>query len=137
MIMAMSVTTITIAHNIATDFGYMEALVLIGHTGGRELPCPPHNIQSQELKSSSFSAPVHIVVYFAIVLAGMGNPKAALESKAVAAVVLIRPTVGRESSCPPHNICSQLHGSVPTPTRMSYPLIRPVGWVGSVFPIQP
>ena len=85
----MSVTTATIAKNIATDFVSMEALVLIGHTGGRELPCPPHNIQSQELKSSSFPAPVHIVVYFAIVLAGMGNPKAALESKVVAAVVII------------------------------------------------
>ena len=88
-------TTATIANNIATNFVSMEALVLIGPTGGRELPRPPHNIQSQELKSSSFPAPVHIVIFCAIEKAGMGKSTAALESNAVAAVVLFRPTGGQ------------------------------------------
>ena len=74
---------------IAADFVSMLALVLIGPTSARESPCPPHNIQSQELRSSYSPANVHIVESFAIVLAGMDNPKAALKSKAVSAVVLI------------------------------------------------
>jgi len=52
-------------------------------------PCPPHNIRSQEFISSSSPVTVYIVVSFCIGYAGMGNPKAALESKAVVAVVLI------------------------------------------------
>ena len=59
-------TTANIANNIATDFVSMEALVLIGPTGGRESPCPPHNIQSQELGSSTSPAPVHIVMFYVI-----------------------------------------------------------------------
>ena len=86
----------TIANIIATDFVSMVALVLIGPTGARGLLRPPHNSRSQELGPSRSPGTVHIVVSFAIVLAGMGNPMAALESKAVVTVVLVRPTTGRE-----------------------------------------
>ena len=53
-------------NNIATDSVAIEAVVFIGSTGGWESPCPPHNIWSQELGSSSSPATAHIVVCFAI-----------------------------------------------------------------------
>ena len=59
-------------------------------------PAMQNNIQSQQLRSSSSPAPVLIVAFCVIGLTGMGNPKAALESKAVVTVVLVRPTTGRE-----------------------------------------
>ena len=61
----LSMTTESL-NNIATDSVAIEAVVFIGPTGGWELLCPPHNIRSQELGSSSSPATAHIVVYFAI-----------------------------------------------------------------------
>ena len=100
-------------------------------------PAMQNNIWSHELGSSSSPDPMYIVAFSAIRFTGMGYPKVVLESKAAAAVGMIRATAGRELPCHPHNIYSQLHGLVSTPARMPHPSIRPVGWVGSVFPSKP
>ena len=82
-----------------------------------------NNIWSHELGSGSSPDPMSIVVFSAVGFTGMGNPKAALESKPVAAVVLIRPADGHESPRLPHNSHTQLHGPFPTPDLMPYPCI--------------
>ena len=48
-----------------------------------------NNIWSHEIGSSSSPDPMSIVVFSAIGFTGKGHPKAALESKATAVVVLI------------------------------------------------
>ena len=60
-------------------------------------PAMQNNTRSHELGSSSSPDPMSIVVFSAIGFTGMGNPKAALECKPGAAVVLIRPADGHES----------------------------------------
>jgi len=67
-------------------------------TSSRESLCPLRNIwlQLQALRTSSSHAPVLIVAFCALELLGMDNAKAALESKAATAVVLIRATTSRE-----------------------------------------
>ena len=55
-------------------------------TGGREFPHPPHNLRSQELGSLIAPAPLYVVVFSTVALQGMANPKAALDSKATAAI---------------------------------------------------
>ena len=86
-------------------------------------PAMQNNIWSHELGSGSSPDPMSIVVFSAIGFTGMGNPKAALESKPGAAVVLIRPADGHESPRLPHNSHTQLHGPFPTPDLMPYPCI--------------
>ena len=86
-------------------------------------PAMQNNTRSHELGSSSSPDPMSIVVFSAIGFTGMGNPKAALECKPGAAVVLIRPADGHESPRLPHNSHTQLHGLFPTPDLMPYPCI--------------
>ena len=86
-------------------------------------PATQNNIWSHELGSGSSPDPMSIVVFSAIGFTGMGNLKAALESKAVAAVVLIRPANGHKSPRLPHNSHTQLHGPFPTPDLMPHPCI--------------
>ena len=81
----------------------------------RRCPAMQNNIWSHELGSSSSSIPLFIVAFSAIGFAGMGNPKAALESKAATAVVLIRPT-GGWGSPRPHRI------SISSSTNQAQPL---------------
>ena len=64
----------------------------------------------------------------------MGNPKAALESKAAAVVVLIRPTGGWGVTPPPQDINFQLYQLSPTPDHVSYPLIPTSGLGGKCIP---
>ena len=82
-------------------------------TSGQELLHPLHNLRSEELKPITTPGPVSIVVYVAIGLLGMANPKAALKSKATAAAASIRLT--RSFPTPPHNLRSQELGSLTTP----------------------
>ena len=91
-------------------------------TSGQELLHPLHNIRSEELKPITTPDPLSIVVYVAIGLLGMANPKAALKSKATmaaaaaaAAAAAIRLTIGQEFPLSPHNLRSQELGSLTTP----------------------
>ena len=84
-------------------------------TSGQELLHPLHNLRSEELKPITTPDPLSIVVYVAIGLLGMANPKAALKSKATAAAASIRLTSGQEFPRPPHNLRSQELRSLTTP----------------------
>ena len=131
-----------IAAILTTAFTAATAAVLIGHLfGGNVARIWPYRTISGPRSSDPvlpllLLSPVHIVAFSAIGLAWMGNHKAALVSKAGATVVLVRSSGGRELLFPVHNTQSQFHGPVPNPSRMTYAWIRPVGWVGSVFPSQ-
>ena len=81
-------------------------------TSGQKLLHPLHNIRSEELKPITTPDPLSIVVYVAIGLLGMANPKAALKAAAAASIQL---TIGQEFPCPLHNLRSQELGSLTTP----------------------
>ena len=55
-------------------------------TSGQELLHPLHNLRSEELKPITTPDPLSIVVYVAIGLLGMANPKATLDYKATVAI---------------------------------------------------
>ena len=93
----------------------IAAVASILPTSGQKLLHPLHNIRSEELKPITTPDPLSIVVYVAIGLLGMANPKAALKSKATAAAASIRLTSGQEFPRPPHNLRSQELGSLTTP----------------------
>ena len=84
-------------------------------TSGQELLHPLHNIRSEELKPITTPDPLSIVVYVAIGLLGMANPKAALKAAAAAAIQL---TIGQEFPHSPHNLRSQELGSLTTPDTL-------------------
>ena len=70
------------------------AMASIQPTGCQEVSCPPHDLWSQDPKLSAHHAHVRVVVFSAIALKEMTNPKAALESKATMAAASIRLTDG-------------------------------------------
>ena len=70
------------------------AVVSIQPTGCQELSRPLHDLWSQDPELSANHAHVRFVVFSAIALKEMTNPKAALESKATMAAASIRLTGG-------------------------------------------
>ena len=93
-------------------------VVSVRPTDCQEFPQSPHNVWSQDPEPSVTHAYVCVVVFSAVTLKGMTNPKSALESTATVAAASIRLTGGQEFPHSPHNVRSQELGSLIAPAPL-------------------